>query len=46
MVEAERAAKGRGRAAGIAAARDRFYKGDLAKEMVAFLQQHQAPRSN
>ena len=43
MVEAERAAKGRGRAAGIAAARDRFYKGDIAQEMVAFLQQHQAP---
>ena len=43
MVEAERAAKGKGRAAGIVAARDRFYKGDLAKEMVAFLQKHQAP---
>ena len=43
MVEAERAAKGRGRAAGIVAARDRFYKGDIAKEMVAFLQQHGAP---
>ncbi len=43
MVEAERGAKGRGRAAAIAAARDRFYKGDIAKEMVAFLQKHQAP---
>ncbi len=43
MVEAERAAKKRGRAAGIAAARDRFYKGDIAREMVAFLQQHDAP---
>ena len=43
MVEAERGAKGRGRAAGIAAARDRFYKGDIAREMVAFLQKHQAP---
>lgn len=43
MVAAERAAKGRGRKAGIAAARNRFYKGDLAKEMVAFLKQHQAP---
>lgn len=43
MVEAERAARGKGRAAGIAAARDRFYKGDIAREMVAFLQQHQAP---
>ena len=36
MVEAERAAKGKGRAAGIAAARDRFYKGDIARDMVAF----------
>jgi gamma-glutamyltranspeptidase/glutathione hydrolase len=43
MVEAERAAKGRGRAAGIVAARDRFYKGDIAREMVAFLQKHGAP---
>jgi len=43
MVEAERAAKGKGRAAGIAAARDRFYKGDIAREMVAFLQKHEAP---
>jgi gamma-glutamyltranspeptidase / glutathione hydrolase len=43
MVEAERAAAGKGRAAGIAAARDRFYKGDIAQEMVAFLQEHQAP---
>lgn len=43
MIEAERAAKAKGRAAGIVAARDRFYKGDLAREMVAFLQQHQAP---
>ena len=43
MVEAERRAKGRGRVAGIVAARDRFYKGDIAKEMVAFLQKNQAP---
>ena len=43
MVEAERAARAKGRAAGIAAARDRFYKGDIAREMVAFLQRHQAP---
>jgi gamma-glutamyltranspeptidase / glutathione hydrolase len=43
MVDAERAAKGKGRAAGIVAARDRFYKGDLAAEMVAFLQKHGAP---
>ena len=43
MVDAERAAKAKGRAAGIVAARDRFYKGDIAKEMVAFLQKHGAP---
>ena len=43
MVEAERARKGAGRAAGIVAARDRFYKGDIAREMVAFLRQHDAP---
>jgi gamma-glutamyltranspeptidase/glutathione hydrolase len=43
MVEAERAARGKGRAAGIVAARDRFYKGDIAKEMVAFLRAHDAP---
>jgi gamma-glutamyltranspeptidase/glutathione hydrolase len=43
MVEAERQAAVRGRAAGISAARDRFYKGDIASEMVAFLRQHQSP---
>jgi gamma-glutamyltranspeptidase/glutathione hydrolase len=45
MVDAERAATsaGMGRAAAVAAARDRFYKGDIAVEMVAFLTQHQAP---
>src|SRR5262249_17412257 len=43
MVEAERAAKVKGRRAGIIAARDRFYRGDIAREMVAFLQQHRAP---
>jgi gamma-glutamyltranspeptidase/glutathione hydrolase len=43
MVDAERGARRRGRAGGIAAARDRFYKGDIAREMVAFLQQHGAP---
>ncbi len=42
MVEAERAARG-GREAGIIAARDRFYKGDIARDMVAFLQKHDAP---
>ena len=43
MVEAERAAKSKGRAAGVVAARDLFYKGDLAREMVAFLQKNGAP---
>ena len=43
MVQAERAAARKGRAAGIVAARNRFYKGDIAREMVAFLKQHQAP---
>ena len=43
MVEAERAAASGGRAAGIVAARDRFYKGDIATEMVAFLKQHETP---
>ena len=43
MVDAERKAPRRGRAAGIVAARDRFYKGDIAREMVAFLKQHDAP---
>jgi gamma-glutamyltranspeptidase/glutathione hydrolase len=43
MVEAEQGAKSRGRAAAVAAARDRFYKGDIAREMVGFLQEHGAP---
>ena len=43
MVEAERAAARRSRGTGIVAARDRFYKGDIAREMVAFLKRHQAP---
>jgi gamma-glutamyltranspeptidase/glutathione hydrolase len=43
MVEAERAAKSKGRAAGILAARDLFYKGALAREMVAFLKKNGAP---
>jgi len=43
MVESERKSAKKGRAAGIAAARDRFYKGDIAQTMVAFLKQHQAP---
>jgi gamma-glutamyltranspeptidase/glutathione hydrolase len=43
MVEAERASASESRAAGITAARDRFYKGDIANEMVAFLRQREAP---
>jgi gamma-glutamyltranspeptidase / glutathione hydrolase len=44
MVAAERAAKAKGgRRAGIVAARNRFYRGDIAREMVAFLQKHDAP---
>jgi len=43
MVEAERAAAGKGRSTGIIAARDRFYKGDIAADMIQFLKQHQAP---
>jgi gamma-glutamyltranspeptidase / glutathione hydrolase len=43
MVEAEKSAKAKGREAGVIAARDRFYKGDVAREMVAFLQKHGAP---
>ena len=43
MVDAERGAKAKGRSAGIIAARNRFYKGDIAREMVAFLRQHSAP---
>jgi len=43
MVEAERARKSKRRETGVAAARDRFYKGDVAREMVAFLQKHDAP---
>ena len=43
MVEAERAHKAEGRSAGIVAARDRFYKGDIAAEMVASSGRHEAP---
>src|SRR5437667_1549647 len=43
MVEAERGARARGRDAGIIAARDRFYKGDIARELLAFLRKHNAP---
>ena len=43
MVEAERKAGKKNRAKGVAAARDRFYKGDIADTMVAFLKDHGAP---
>jgi gamma-glutamyltranspeptidase/glutathione hydrolase len=43
MVEAEREAMPQGREAAIVAARDRFYKGDIAQEMVSFLQEHGTP---
>ncbi|MCY4506814.1 MAG: gamma-glutamyltransferase [Acidobacteria bacterium] len=43
MVEAERDHAHLGREQGIAAARDRFYQGDIAEEMVAFLKEHGAP---
>lgn len=43
LVDAERDALSRGRAAAIVAARDRFYKGDIAREIVAFLKQHGMP---
>src|SRR5215813_12093792 len=43
MVKAEGQNKDKGRSDGIVAARDRFYKGDIANEMVAFLKKHQTP---
>ena len=43
LVEAERANAAKGRSVAIVAARDRFYKGDIAQDMVAFLQKHDAP---
>jgi gamma-glutamyltranspeptidase/glutathione hydrolase len=42
MVAAERANLGNGREAGIVAARDRFYSGDIAEEMVEFLRSNGA----
>ncbi len=43
MVEAERSAAAHGREAGIVAARERFYAGDIARAMVAFLEDHGTP---
>jgi gamma-glutamyltranspeptidase / glutathione hydrolase len=37
MVEAERAASSKGRAAAVEAARDEFYRGDIGKEIAAFI---------
>ncbi len=43
MVEAEKGGASGGREAGIAAARDRFYKGDIAEAMLAFLKKQDTP---
>ena len=40
LVEAEKAASGNGRSAALKAARDRFYQGDIAREMAAFSEQN------
>ncbi|MCS7315570.1 MAG: gamma-glutamyltransferase [Bryobacterales bacterium] len=40
LVEAEKQASGQGRAAALRAARDRFYKGDIAQEMARFSEQN------
>src|SRR5262245_49441415 len=40
MADEERAARGRGRAAGLQAARDAFYRGDLAATMVRYHREH------
>lgn len=40
LVEAERAAAGQGRRAALKAARDRFYKGDIAREMARFSEEN------
>ncbi len=39
MADEERAAAGRGREAGLEAARDAFYRGDIAKKIVAFIKE-------
>ena len=40
MVDQESAARDRGRAAGLAAARDAFYRGDIAQAIVKFQKEH------
>ena len=42
LVEAEKTASAKGRKAGLLAARDRFYKGDIAKTMAAFAEEQGA----
>src|SRR5579872_2609108 len=39
MADEEKAAAGRGREAGLEAARDAFYRGDIAKKLVAFMKE-------
>src|SRR5438445_838765 len=39
MADEERAAAGRGREAGLDAARDAFYRGDIARQIVAFMKE-------
>src|SRR5207249_8224045 len=40
LVEAEKAAKGKGRHEALKAARDRIYKGDIAREMAKFSEEN------
>jgi gamma-glutamyltranspeptidase / glutathione hydrolase len=40
LVEAEKGAKSKGRHEALKAARDRFYKGDIAREMAKFSEEH------
>jgi len=40
LIEAEKAASHQGREAGLKAARDRFYKGDIAREMAQFSEEN------
>ena len=40
LIEAEHQAAGQGREAGLRAARDRFYKGDIAREMAKFSEEN------
>jgi gamma-glutamyltranspeptidase/glutathione hydrolase len=40
LVDAEKAAKGKGRHEALKAARDRFYKGDIAREMAKFSEEN------